>query len=172
MKRAARVPGAWLLCGLLAAAQAQPPVGDAAGFGWLQQLAGSCWLGTTADGLTTDTQCYELQYGKFLRGTIAMAAASPGTATSDLRGDSVWAWDEARKRIALISWTSNGTISTGDAWFEGDVVVFPVARRDGAPATVRTRWQRIDADSFHVTRQRHADNAWSDVLVVTYRRLR
>jgi hypothetical protein len=51
-------------------------------------------------------------------------------------------------------------------------VVFPVARRDGGEATTRTRRQRIDADSFHVTRPRRESKDWIDVLAVTYRRLR
>jgi hypothetical protein len=44
--------------------------------------------------------------------------------------------------------------------------------RDGSEATTRSRWQRIDADSFHVTRQRREGKDWIDVLAVTYRRVR
>jgi hypothetical protein len=157
---------AWLLCFPLAGTYAQ--VGgadDMPRFGWLRQLVGACWQGRTADGTPTDTQCYELQYGKFLRGTIAIPSAG-------LLGDSVWAWDEAGKRITLTAWSSSGAITNGEAYFEGDAVVFPVQRRDGAKPTSRTRWQRIDADSFQVTRQRRAEADWADVAAFTYQRVR
>jgi len=141
-------------------------------FGWLRELAGACWRGQQADGTPTDTQCYEAQYGRFLRGTIAMTIEATGKPGAELRGDSVWVWDAERKRISLTTWASNGTVSHAEAWFEGEAVDFPVPRRDGGESTARTRWQRIDPDSFRVTRQRRDGNDWVDVLAATYRRVR
>ena len=63
---------------------AEPPV---AGLGWLRDLAGHCWRGEQADGTPADTQCYELQFGRHLRGTIEIPGAA-GEAPK-LRGDSV-----------------------------------------------------------------------------------
>jgi hypothetical protein len=168
MKRVTRSPGGAvvvLLCALLATAHAQEAVREMARFGWLQQLIGSCWQGRTPEGLSTDIQCYELQYGKFLRGTIAIPSAG-------LQGDSVWAWSEAGNRISLTSWASSGAITTSEASFEGDAVVFPVQRRDGGEATSRTRWQQIDADAFRVIRQRREGADWVDVASFTYQRVR
>jgi hypothetical protein len=158
---------------LPAAGRAQTPAPDAlVPFGWLRDLAGACWRGQGADGKAADTQCYETQYGHFLRGTIAMVIEAPAKPVIELRGDSVWAWDVARNRFALTTWASNGTITASEAWFEGDAVVFPVPRRDGGEATSRTRWQRIDADSFRGTRQRREGAAWLDGQSLTYRRVR
>jgi hypothetical protein len=164
----------WLgLTGVPAIGQIGAAEGDAlAPFGWLRELAGACWRGQQSDGKPTDTQCYETQYGHFLRGTISMSGAVPDKPAAELRGDSVWAWDAARKRVTVTTWASNGTITSGEAWYEGEAVVFPVPRRDGGEATARTRWQRIDADSFNVTRQRREGNDWLDGLTVTYRRVR
>lgn len=172
-----RVAPAWLLWAAVVcvpgAGCAQTAPSDAlAPFGWLRDLAGACWRGQGTDGKATDTQCYDTQYGHFLRGTISMAIEAPSKPSAELRGDSVWAWDAARNRFALTTWASNGTITPSEAWFEGDAVVFPVPRRDGSEATSRTRWQRIDADSFRVTRQRRERADWLDGQSFTYRRVR
>jgi len=50
---------------------AEPPV---VGLGWLRDLAGDCWRGEQADGTPADTQCYDLQLGRHLHGTIEIPA--------------------------------------------------------------------------------------------------
>ena len=63
---------------LPAAGRAQMAAPDSlAPFGWLRDLTGACWRGQAADGEATDTQCYDTQYGHFLRGTIAMVVEAP-----------------------------------------------------------------------------------------------
>jgi hypothetical protein len=84
-------------------------------FGWLRELAGACWRGQQADGKAADMQCYETQYDRFLRGTIAMSIEAPGKPATELRGDSIWAWDAVRQRFTLTTWASNGTFSNSEA---------------------------------------------------------
>ena len=101
-----------------------------------------------------------------------MVIEAPAKPATELRGDSVWAWDAAHSRFALTTWASNGTVTLSEAWFEGEALVFPVPRRDGGEATSRTRWQRIDADSFRVMRQRREGADWVDGQSFTYQRVR
>lgn len=141
-------------------AQAQP--GGSGGLGWLRDLAGQCWLGTQADGAPADMQCYELQFGRHLRGTIEI----PGAAGEPpkLRGDSVWSWDAAKQKITVVTWASAGALRITEAEFDGDLVRFTLG-----PA-VRSYWQRTAHDVFVVVRERREDDKWTEELRVTYRR--
>ena len=62
---------------LAAPAVAQAPADPLAPFGWLRQLAGSCWRGEYANSRAGDKQCYEWQYGRFLRATSQAQTESP-----------------------------------------------------------------------------------------------
>jgi hypothetical protein len=158
-----------VLCG--PAALAQAPADPLAPFGWLRQLAGSCWRGEYANTSTADKQCYEWQYGRFLRGTIELSGVQGQGLATELRGDSVWAWDAVRNRIQLATWASNGTFTPGEAVFEGDVLRVSMGRGESAP-TLRTSWQRLDADAFLVRRERREGDIWRETLVVRYARVK
>jgi hypothetical protein len=84
---------------------------------------GSCWSGSNEDGKTLDTQCYSVQFGRFLRGTINLSGR------------------------------------------HGNQPANP-----DSPGATRFVWNRIDADSFVVTREKRQGKAWSKVLEVRYRR--
>ena len=164
--------------GLLAAlgiclAQAQaPPTNDApAGFGWFAELAGSCWRGEHPGNVGSDTQCYTLQYGRVIRGTIEVTSRGPGGAES-FRGDSAFAAEPARKRVVYSQWGSDGVLGSGEFAFEGESLVFVNRPPDGAPATVRSVWRRTGADGYKVTRERKDDTGWKPVFDVEYRRVR
>ena len=152
-------------------ALAQAPADPPAQFGWLRQLAGSCWSGEYANSRTTDKQCYQWQYGRFLRGTIELGGVQGDGAPMDLRGDSIWAWDVARSRVQLVTWASNGAISTGEAVFEGDLLRVTMGGGETTP-TLRTTWQRLDNDAYLVRRERREGDTWREVLVVRYARSR
>src|SRR5687767_8810400 len=94
---------------------APPPAAPAekdplASFGWLRDLAGSCWRTTLPDGKTTDTQCYETRLGHFLFGSITIGAVADPKAGPDtrhpagFRGEGLFAWDAATGRISLSTW--------------------------------------------------------------------
>jgi hypothetical protein len=152
-----------------AAARAGPDEGDPlARFGWLRDLAGSCWRGTSADGQEMDTQCYATQFGRFLRGTIRIPVRRGGE-TVTFEGDSVFAWSEREGRIVYWLWSSDGGHRSGEVVREGEVIRFPDPRREGAAET-RSTWTRVDAGSFRVVRERREADRWSEVLAVTYRR--
>lgn len=132
-----------------------------AGFGWFRDLAGSCWEATYPDGTTRDTQCYELQYGRFIRGTIAVERASG----APYRGDSVFAWNAKEKRMDYCFWADSGTYGNAEAYVEGKTIRFP------APDSRRT-WERVDKDSFRVVQEKPDGKAWKEVLTVVYKRVK
>jgi len=142
-----------------------------AGFGWFGSLAGSCWTGQFPDGKTRHTQCYSVQFGKFLRGTAALAVDKGEQYQTQFEGDSVFAWDDTAKRIAYYIWGSDGNHSRLEAFFVGEELAFPVAsRKDPSQIAYRSVWRRIDEHSFEVRRERPNANGWTTDLTVLYRR--
>jgi hypothetical protein len=142
-------------------------------FGWFADMAGSCWTGRYPDGKTTDTQCYSIQYGRLLRGTIRLQGTQGGETVSAFEGDSVYAWEPKAGKIRYSFWANDGTYGTAEAYLDGDTIVFPVSDpEDTTRVIARSVWRRIDADSFTVTRERMMDGVWTEQLKVTYRRER
>jgi hypothetical protein len=140
-------------------------------FGWLQQLAGSCWTGGHPDGRTRDTQCFEIQFDRFLRSTTHLSELRDGKWEPRFEGESILAWDDANQRISYWFWTSTGAYGPAEAYLEGEKVHFPASRKPSANALeVRTTWSRIDADSYRVVRERRNGGDWKEMFVVTYKR--
>jgi hypothetical protein len=67
-----------LPCLLVALAASAPAHAVSTGFGWFADLAGSCWVGMFPDGKSEHTQCYTVQFDKFLRGTAALKVERDG----------------------------------------------------------------------------------------------
>jgi hypothetical protein len=152
----------------LAQAKAEPP--DAlAGFGWFAELAGSCWKGDHPHGKSSDTQCYEVRYGRIIRGTIKIAReGAPG-----FEGEGVFAIDITGKRVMFAQWGTGGAFGMGELTFEGEALVFRNRNSDGTLVPVRTVWRRTGPEAFRVTREREVpDKGWSRMLEVEYRRVR
>lgn len=157
-----------LLLAATIAAAGPPPATPA--FGWFADLAGSCWRGDYAGG-GGDTQCYGWQYGRYLRGTIAIDAAGKDGQPFKLAGDSVYDWDAKAARIRYSNWADAGSLQHGEAYYDGELLRFPdVKSRDEEPRT-RSSWRRIDADAFEVTRERREGGEWKPLFSVTYRRV-
>ena len=142
-----------------------------AGFGWFLSVADSCWVGQFPDGRTEHTQCYTTQFGRFLRGSAALATVTDGKRSVTFEGDSVFAWDEASRRIVYYIWGSDGSHRQLHAEYAGDELHFPVpTRAEPAKISYRSAWRRIDAETIEVRRQRPAGADWTTELVVTYRK--
>lgn len=160
-----------LACFLTVLSLAAPAGADAPeGFGWLGTLAGHCWRAEYASG-GGDTQCYSWQYGRYLRGTIAIEANRQDQAPFKLAGDSVSEVDAKTGRIRYASWSDTGNLSLAEAYYDGELLHFPdVKSRDEEPRA-RSTWRRIDADSFAVTRENRDGEEWKPGFRVTYRRV-
>lgn len=140
-------------------------------FAWLQQLAGSCWTGQHPDGRTRDTQCFNVQFGRFIRGTTRLSELRAGKWEQRFEGESVLAWDNANRRISYWYWTSTGAFGPAEAYFEGPQLHFPASRKPGANAIeVRMTWSRIDASSYRVSRQKRTGGEWKEMFTVVYKR--
>lgn len=151
------------------AADAQTPP-ELAGFGWFADMAGYCWSGLHPDGKTNDTQCYSVQFGRHLRGTIKVSGPAEGTQPAvNFEGDSVYAFNAKTNRVQYTLWSSDGRYGTGEMYVEGDHAIFPPANLD-SPTAMRMVWLRIDAESFVVTREQRQEGVWKKVFEVTYRR--
>lgn len=160
-----------LLLAALAGAPDAPPADPLARFGWLRDLAGACWSATYGDGKTSDTQCYELQWGRFVRGTIRLSGEHQGRAFAELRGDSVFAWSAKKERVVYTNWSSDGGYGGGEMLVEGGALLFPDPPREGRPES-RTRWTRLGADAFEVVREAREGEGWKPLLTVVYRRVK
>ena len=142
-----------------------------AGFGWFAAVANTCWVGQFPDGRTEHTQCYTSQFGKFLRGSAALATITDGRRNVTFEGDSVFAWDEASKRIVYYIWGSDGSHRQLSAEYAGDELHFPVpTRADPARLSHRSAWRRVDTETIEVRRQRPTGTEWTTELTVTYRK--
>ena len=158
-----RLAGAVACAGAAAASGAGLPDGA---FGWMQELAGSCWVATYPDG-TRDEQCYDTQFDRFLRGTIEIRAAAADR--QPYRGDSVLAWDSARSEIRFTFWGSRGNHGSLIGRVEGRQIIFPGQDAAGAQGPItRTVWSRIDERSFRVVQQSSDGSRWSDVMTLVY----
>jgi hypothetical protein len=158
------------VCAGVAAAQPdspQPPKLHAA-FGWFPELAGSCWKGDHPDGRTSDKQCYRVQYGGLLRGTIEISREG----RSVFEGEGVFAVEAGSRHVAFAQWGGGGTYATGEMTLEGDRLVFRNRDPDGSLLKVRSAWRRTGPDSFRVTRERDVpEKGWTPILEVEYRRV-
>lgn len=158
-----------------AAPAAAPAVAsEARPFGWLADLAGACWRATFPDGSRTDTQCYTMQYGKFLRGSIRLEAVGKAAdGKPPFEGDSIFVWDAPRNRMAMSFWSSSGQFGQSWGLVEGEAVRFPdPPKTDPKQPDLRSTWRRLDADRFEVVRERKDGETWTRVAAFTYARVR
>ncbi|HEU5467815.1 MAG TPA: hypothetical protein VFU77_00790 [Steroidobacteraceae bacterium] len=162
-------PAAILLAAAAGAAETVAAAVSHERFGWFASLAGSCWRGTYPGG-GGDIQCYEWQYGRYLRGTIEIDTKGKEGAEVKLAGDSVYDWDGKAGRIRYSNWADAGSLQHGEAYYEGELLRFPVVKSADEEPRARSTWRRIDADTFEVTRERLEGGAWTAELSVTYRR--
>jgi hypothetical protein len=153
-----------------------------AGFGWLRDLAGSCWTTVLPGGSMRDTQCYEFRFGRFLAGSIRVeavaAAAAPAPAAAKLPhgagfgGENICA-AEASGRVSCWNWGSDGTFAPGEFVPDGDSFHYPLRRKPGSTAPEqRMTWKRLDAESFRVAREKEDGENWAETFSVVYTRVR
>jgi hypothetical protein len=123
-------------------------------FGWFADVVDACWAGTFPDGKTQHSHCYSAQFDQFIRGTATLSGDTDGTFTEQFRGDSLFTWDEAEKKIVYYIWGSDGSHRRLEAHYEGRVLAFPVpSKTDSATIAYRSLWRRVDDSTIEVHRQ-------------------
>ena len=150
-----------------------PPADPLAGFGWFAQLAGACWKGEHPDGKTSDTQCFQLQFKRVIRGTIKVESTADGTAHTVFEGDSVFAVDPAAPtRVGYTQWGTTGNYTVGEMFVEGEMLRFQTRPAEGGESRVRFAWRKIDENSFRVSRERKDSGVWKEAFAVVYKRVK
>jgi hypothetical protein len=154
--------------------------GPLAGFGWLRDLAGSCWAAELPDGKLRSTQCYEIRFGRFLARSIRldpttgadeeteMAAALPDGA--GFEGESICGVEEGG-RISCWSWGNDGEFSSREYFADGDLFHYPLPRRGPARPERRITWSKLDQDRFQLSREKKGREGWTELSAVVYTRV-
>lgn len=113
----------------------------------LEFLVGSCWTGAFPGGNVTDTHCFESVYGgQFIRDRHAVRGGRP------YQGETLYAWDAAKKKIVYTYWASSGGVSTGvvEPGAAGELV-FPEEHSAGKQKrALRNVWTRQGDDAYEV----------------------
>ena len=87
-----------VMCGLLGGTGLGAQQAAAADFSPLEFLVGNCWVGTFADGKTTDEHCFEWKYGrKFIRDHHVVRGAD---GSNVYEGETLYGWNPATKEIS------------------------------------------------------------------------
>lgn len=140
-------------------------------FGWFADMAGSCWSATYPDGKTQHTHCYTGQFGHFIRGKATLSGEHNGALVERFQGDSLFAWNEAERRIDYYIWGSDGSHGRHEASYADDQLLFPVkSKKDPSKTAFRSVWKRIDDTSFKVRREVPDGAGWKTEMTVVYRK--
>lgn len=152
------------------AAQGEP--GPLAAFGWLGELAGACWRGDRMENRSSETQCYSIQHGRLLRGSVKVVAMMDDAIRTVFEGEAVFASDAETKRVLYSQWGMGAVYSTGEITVDGDALVLRNRAADGTPLDQRSVWKRTGPDGYRVTREEKSGPGWKAVSTVDYQRLR
>lgn len=135
------------------AAPSRPePVSALERLGWYADLAGSCWKGAA------DRQCYQTQFDRYLRGTIAMDGG--------FEGDSVVGWSDPMNSVVMYFWSNRAPGNAFRLSYEDDRLIFSAT----ADAKARTVWTRVGADEIRVEQETFTNGDWVGSPAVAYRR--
>lgn len=133
----------------------------------LRFLLGHCWRGEFRNG-SVDTHCFESVYGgQHVRDRHEVKG--PG---APYRGETLYSWDGAAKRVGYTYWNSSGGVSRGTMAAKGEALDFgdeTYTGADGRKMTISTMWRKAGADAYESVSTSAADPTGS--RVVRYRRV-
>jgi hypothetical protein len=133
----------------------------------LRFLLGHCWRGEFKNG-SIDVHCFESAYGgQHVRDRHEVTG--PG---APYRGETLYSWDAAAKRVGYTYWNSSGGVSRGTMAAKGDSLDFGdqiYTGADGKKMKISTMWRKAGADSYETVSTSGADPTGS--RVVRYRRV-
>jgi uncharacterized protein YndB with AHSA1/START domain len=133
----------------------------------LRFLLGHCWRGEFRDG-SVDTHCFESVYGgQHVRDRHEVKGTG-----APYRGETLYSWDGAAKRVGYTYWNSSGGLSRGTLAAKGEGLDFgdeAYTGADGRKTTISTMWRKVGADSYETVSRSAADPTGS--RIVRYRRV-
>ncbi len=134
----------------------------------LSFLVGHCWEGRFPDTGEKDVHCFESVYGgQHVRDRHEVTG--PG---APYRGETLYSWDAAAKRVGYTYWNSSGGVSRGTMAAKGDSLDFGdqiYTGADGRKTTISTLWRKVGADAYETVSTSGADPTGS--RVVRYKRV-
>ncbi len=96
-------------------------------FSPLEFLVGNCWVGTFADGKTTDEHCFEWKYGrKFIRDHHVVRGSDGGQV---YEGETIYGWNPATKEITWRYVIIEGLMIDGTVNRQGEDIVIGCRRQ-------------------------------------------
>ncbi len=131
----------------------------------LRFLLGHCWRGEFKNG-SADTHCFESAYGgQHVRDRHEVIG--PG---APYRGETLYSWDGAAKRVGYTYWNSSGGVSRGTMAAKGETLDFgdeTYTGANGRKLTISTLWRKVGADSYEAVSQSGVDPTGSRVVRYT-----
>ena len=131
----------------------------------LAPLAGSCFMGTFADGRTRDFICYEWAFdGKFLRSRHrVIGGAGPYS------GETLISWDAEAGKFAFDYFNSAGGVVRGRFVAVGGGFDFPSEKvqMQGAPAELRSTWRWTER-GYHAASEKLTAEGWRPFMTIDF----
>jgi hypothetical protein len=132
----------------------------------LAWLAGSCWTGTFADGVTKDLVCYEWMLGgRFLRSRHrVIGGAGPYS------GETILARNPTSGGLEFTYFNSAGGIIRGEIEPTDDGLRFPneTVEMGGEPFELRSSWRRHGEDRYVAVTERLAEGDWRPFMTIDF----
>jgi hypothetical protein len=133
----------------------------------LRFLLGHCWRGEFKDK-SVDTHCFEGAYGgRHVRDRHEVTGTG-----APYRGETLYSWDGAAKRVAFTYWNSEGGVSRGTMAATSEGLDFgdqSYTGSDGRKTTISTLWRKVGADAYEAVSRSGEGPTGS--RVVRYRRV-
>ena len=128
-------------------------------------LAGSCFLGTFADGKTQDLVCYDWMLdGKFLRSRHRVIGG-PGPYS----GETILARNQTTGQLEYTYYNSMGGILRGAIVPTPDGLSFPPQKVEmqGAEHELRSAWRKTE-NGYVASSERKDGDAWKPFMSITF----
>lgn len=123
------------------------------------------WVGTFADGTTTDHQFFEwLHDGKAIRNHHFSTGERPHS------GDAVYVFDAQAAQILSWYWDVTGGISSGVFTVNGDELHAEEEYRGAQSYRMRSIWKPAGANEYHAQQFGWQAGEWAPLWTVIYRR--
>lgn len=131
----------------------------------LRFLIGHCWRGEFKNG-SVDTHCFEGVYGgQHVRDRHEVTGSG-----APYRGETLYSWDGAEKRVGYTYWNSSGGVSRGSMAPKGEALDFgdqTYTGADGRKMSISTLWRKVGADAYETVSTAGADPTGSRVVRYT-----
>lgn len=126
-------------------------------------LIGGEWVGTFADGKTTDHQHFEWEHdGKFIHNRHHSSGERAHA------GEAIYAYHPLQDRVIFWYWDVTGGISSGHFTVQGDELHAEEEYRGEQSYKMRSVWKPVDVDLYDSQQYAWQNEAWQPLWTVRY----